>query len=190
MVHVMGIFGRVEELPSGVVLHELVSHVDERGAFTEVFRNEWDTAIDPAQWNYVRSAAGVLRGVHVHIRHSDYLMVVEGEAVIGVRDLRTGSPTFGVAATVDVTGGVLRAIEFPPGVAHGFCFSAPSAHLYAVSHYWDEADELGCRWDDEGLGIEWPDDSYLVSERDAQALSLDELMRVLEPHQPDLWSGN
>jgi dTDP-4-dehydrorhamnose 3,5-epimerase len=52
-------------------------------------------------------------------------------------------------------------------VAHGFLFHEPSLHIYAVSHYWDTADELGCRWDDPELGIPWPDAQPLISPRDA-----------------------
>ncbi len=170
-------------LPLGVDIHDLVDHADARGSFTEVFRREWPTAIEPVQWNYVRSEAGVLRGVHVHPRHRDYLLIVEGEAVVGVRDLREASPTFGVATTIALSATPMRAIEFPPGVAHGFYFPVQSVHLYAVSHYWDTDDELACRWDDSELGIEWPAEPRLVSQRDAVAAGLGELMRVLAPHQ-------
>lgn len=180
----------VNELPAGVKIHEMASHRDERGEFTEVFRSEWDTSIEPIQWNYVRSNAGVLRGVHVHVRHSDYLMVLDGVAVVGVQDLRTGSETYGQAATLRMTGQQLRAIEFPPGVAHGFCFLSPSAHLYAVSHYWDLDDELGCRWDDPALGIDWPDGPFLLSPRDESAPSLGELMDQLGPLQNELASNS
>jgi dTDP-4-dehydrorhamnose 3,5-epimerase len=170
-------------LPLGVDVHDLVDHEDERGSFTEVFRREWPTAIDPVQWNYVRSEAGALRGVHVHPRHSDYLLIVEGKAVVGVRDLRQASPTFGLAATVELSAAPLKAIEFPPGVAHGFYFPVASVHLYAVSHYWDTDDELACRWDDAALGIEWPGEPTLISDRDRSAQGLAELMLELEPHQ-------
>lgn len=173
----------MDGLPHGVVTHDFEVHSDERGSFTEVFRAEWPTAIEPVQWNYVRSNAGVLRGVHVHIRHSDYLTVVEGRAAIGVRDLREASPTAGVAAVVTLSDDRPQAIEFPPGVAHGFLFLEPSMHIYAVSHFWDTADELGCRWDDPELGIEWPAEPLALSVRDSEAPNLAELVRQLEPHQ-------
>jgi dTDP-4-dehydrorhamnose 3,5-epimerase-like enzyme len=57
-------------------------------------------------------------------------------------------------------------------------------HLYAVSRYWDTADELACFWGDAGLAIEWPFEPSLVSERDAAAPSLAELLTEIEPHQP------
>ncbi len=172
------------KLPSGVVLTDLAMHEDPRGVFTEIFRIEWSTGVQPVQWNMVSSEAGVLRGVHVHPTHDDYLIVTSGHATVGLRDLRQGSDTYGLATTVDVSGDALRAISIPHGVAHGFLFHEPSRHIYAVSHYWDTADELACFWGDEELGIDWPFEPTLVSERDASAQSLEDLLNEIEPHQP------
>jgi len=172
------------QLPQGVVVTELAMHPDSRGVFTEVFRVEWDTGVSPVQWNVVRSEAGVMRGVHVHPTHDDYLLIVSGQATVGLRDLRRGSDTHGTVATVDLSSDDLRAISIPHGVAHGFLFHTPSMHIYAVSHYWDNADELACFWGDEDLEIEWPFHPKLVSERDAATPPLAQLLTEIEPYQP------
>jgi dTDP-4-dehydrorhamnose 3,5-epimerase len=176
--------GKVVQLPEGVVLTDLTMHPDERGVFTEVFRKQWDSGVDPVQWNVVSSNKGVLRGVHVHPRHDDYLVILSGRATVGLHDLRRSSDTHGLAATAELSGDELRAISIPHGVAHGFLFHEPSMHLYAVSHYWDTADEVACHWDDEGLRIDWPFEPSLVSERDAAAPSLADLLNEIESHQP------
>lgn len=167
----------VTTLPHGVALHPFTVHADERGTLSEIFRDEWPTGVRPLQWNFVRSAPGVLRGVHLHVHHTDYLIVLEGCATIGLVDLRPGSPTERLATTVDLVGSEPRAIVIPPGVAHGFYFDVPSLHLYAVDHYWSPADELGCRYDDPGLGLRWPATPKLVSERDRALPPLDDLLR-------------
>jgi dTDP-4-dehydrorhamnose 3,5-epimerase len=166
-------------LPKGVIVRALVPHEDERGCFTEIFRDEWGLGVQPMQWNAVRSEAGTLRGVHVHLRHADYLVVPIGRATIGLGDLRPDSPSFGVVATVEMTGEHPSGIEIPPGVAHGFLFHEPSLHIYAVTHYFDPADELGCRWDDPDLAIPWPERPRLVSERDEAAGTYAELCAVV-----------
>lgn len=171
-------------LPAGVVVRPLESHVDDRGTFTELYRQEWATGVSPIQWNAVRSDGGVLRGVHVHMRHDDYLTVPYGRAAIGLRDLRRGSPTEGVSALVGLGGEDRAALVIPHGVAHGFYFSEPSLHVYAVTEYWDPSDELGCHWADPELKIPWPVTSARVSERDAASQSLRDLLRELEPSQP------
>jgi dTDP-4-dehydrorhamnose 3,5-epimerase len=171
-------------LPAGVRLHELEPHADERGVFTEVFRDSWQLEVAPVQWNVVRSDANVLRGVHVHHRHSDYLTLVAGRATIGLSDLREGSPTAGLGAAVELAAESPAALIIPPGVAHGFYFPEASVHMYAVSHDWDPSDELGCRWDDPELGIAWPCDEPLISPRDRALGTLSDLRAVVREKLP------
>jgi dTDP-4-dehydrorhamnose 3,5-epimerase len=166
-------------LPQGVYVRSLVGHRDDRGCFTEVFRAEWDTGVAPVQWNVVESQAGVLRGVHVHLLHDDYLIILSGRASIGLKDLRRESPTAGLATVVELNGERLQALTIPPGVAHGFYFHEPSRHLYAVSRYFDRADELGCRWNDPELAIPWPITEAATSARDAAAPPLSVLVQEL-----------
>jgi dTDP-4-dehydrorhamnose 3,5-epimerase len=171
-------------LPAGVTIRPLAMNRDERGSFTEVFRREWDVSVSPVQWNAVHSQTGTLRGVHVHIKHDDYLIVLSGKATVGLRDLRAGSGTEGLSALVEMDGDEPFALVIPHGVAHGFLFHAPSLHLYAVSEYWNVADELACHWADPDLELDWPAQPTLVSERDATAPSLAELLEQLAPAQP------
>ncbi|HXZ57961.1 MAG TPA: dTDP-4-dehydrorhamnose 3,5-epimerase family protein [Gaiellaceae bacterium] len=171
-------------LPVGTALVPLEPHRDERGVFTELYRVEWATGVEPVQWNAVRSEAGVLRGVHVHIRHDDYLTVPFGRASVGIRDLRRDSPTEGLATVVELGAERPAALVIPHGVAHGFYFHEPSLHVYAVSEYWDPEDELGCHWADPELAIPWPAGLARVSERDEQSPPLSDLLARLAPWQP------
>lgn len=169
-------------LPAGVELHELSPHGDERGVFTEIFREEWGSAAEPVQWNAVRSNAGVLRGVHVHLVHDDYLTIVDGRMILGLCDLRPSSPTYREALTLELDSASPRAVAIPHGVAHGFYFERDSIHVYAVSHYWNLDDELGCRWDDPGLAIPWTHENADISQRDADLQPLDQLIEELSAH--------
>ena len=162
-------------LPAGVILLPLTPHADSRGVFTELYRVSWELGVSPVQWNAVRSARNVLRGVHVHRQHTDYLTVVDGSATIGLHDLRPWSSTKGIGATVELGPETPAGLVIPPGVAHGFYFQEPSIHVYAVSREFDPMDELGCRWDDRDLGFEWPCSDPLVSERDRELGSLTDL---------------
>jgi dTDP-4-dehydrorhamnose 3,5-epimerase len=91
---------------------------------------------------------------------------------------------------IEADGEELQALVIPPGVAHGFYFPRPSLHAYAVSHYWNPLDELGCRFDDPELGITWPDPNPTLSERDKTLPPLAVLLRSLEAWRPaDPWKN-
>lgn len=156
-------------LPAGIHIQPLQAHRDERGAFTEIFREEWKVGCRAVQWNAVHSQAGVLRGVHVYITHGEYLVVLSGIMVPGLHDMRRHSRSVGWSRIITIDAAAPRAITTPAGVCHGFYFPVPSTHVYAVSAYWDPLDELGCRFDSAELGLPWPNSDPLLSERDRRA---------------------
>ena len=177
-------------LPAGVELYDLLPHVDERGVLIELWRETWQRGRAPVQWNAVRSRPGALRGVHVHIRHVDYLTLPIGLASIGLRDLRRESPTAGAVAVVKLDANTPEALTIPPGVAHGFFFHETSMNCYAVSELFNPADELGCRFDDTELGIPWPTRDVVLSARDHDLPPLRTLLQELEPHQDRLFRAS
>lgn len=98
----------------------LQPNLDERGSLIEIFREEWPLGARPVQWNAVLSHPGVLRGVHVHARHDDYIALIRGRVTIGLSDLRRGSPTHGLGILVEVDEGRPCALAIPPGVRMGY----------------------------------------------------------------------
>jgi dTDP-4-dehydrorhamnose 3,5-epimerase len=157
--------GRID----GVRVRPLAPHVDSRGRLIEIYREGWNSVCHIVQFNAVASEANVLRGVHVHVRHVDHLVLVGGRMTLGLHDLRPWSPTAGASARMEIVAAIPRAVVIPPGVAHGFYFSEPSMHVYGVSSYWDPNDEIACRWDAAELGLAWPTSAPILSERDKEA---------------------
>ncbi len=164
----------------GVVLHRLVRHDDDRGSLVELHRQSWLPGKTWVQWNTMASAAGVLRGLHVHRRHCDLLFVLDGRMRLGLKDLRRGSPTRMAEEVFEIDGADGLAVFIPNGVAHGFYLHRTTRHLYAVDQYFDQADELGCRWDDPAVGLFRDVRSPRISERDAHAPSLAALCAELD----------
>lgn len=171
-------------LPAGAVVHHLEAHLDERGSLTELFRRSWGTGPVPAQWNVSVSRAGVLRGVHVHVRRTDFLVVIRGRGRIGLRDIRLGSPTEGMAVVVDLPEDRPQALIIPPGVLHGFHFPVASTTVVGFSEEHEPQDDLACHWADPALEIPWGTNRVVISERDRNAPPLNRLLVALEPHQP------
>jgi dTDP-4-dehydrorhamnose 3,5-epimerase len=159
---------------AGVRRLSLEANPDPRGALTELCRHTWLEPHEvPVQWNLVRSGAGVLRGLHWHNVRFDYLVPVEGRIVVGLVDLRVGSPDERRATAVELRT-EREALVIPPGVLHGFFSPEPTLALYAITEFWDASDEFGVRWDDEDLAVPWPDelDEPTLSDRDAALPSL------------------
>jgi dTDP-4-dehydrorhamnose 3,5-epimerase len=154
---------------AGVKLLRLTPIEDHRGSLVELCRLSWlgDTTI--VQWNVVTSGPNVLRGMHWHNLHWDVIAAVQGRLTVGLTDLRIGSPTELVSELIEVDAGAPASVLIPPGVAHGFFSPAGSTVLYGVSRYWDPADELGVRFDDPDLSLDWdlPPGGPVISERDA-----------------------
>ena len=168
----------------GVRLLPLTPHRDSRGVLVEVFRAAWDVGVRPVQWSMLCSEPGTLRGLHVHPRHDDYLVVFEGRTSVGLKDLRQASPDFGQARLVEIDGRTPVALTIPHGVAHGFLHHERSLAVLGASAYWDPADELACCWDDPELGIPWGVQAPVITS--GSAGSYRSLLSALEPFQPFL----
>ena len=168
------------ELPHGVELVKLSTHTDDRGSFTELLRKNWLPSFEPTQTNYARSEENVLRGVHLHKSHSDFLIFVEGVAVVALRDLRKKSPTYFNGGLYEFTSKNLQGIFIPPGVAHGFYFPQGGAHIYMVDKYFDGSDEFGCAYNDPALELNWPTIAPKLSPRDKSLGTLTELITQIE----------
>lgn len=166
------------QAPAGVTLRRLEPHEDLRGRFTEVFAEHWGLGAEAVQWSVVDSGARVLRGMHLHRRHAEYLVVLRGVALVGLVDLRPGSPPSGAWSLYRLDAAEPALLAWPARVLHGWYSVEPTLHLQGVSEaYRDyaEDDNLRVRWDDPGLGIPWPDPAPVLSPRAAAAGGLDAL---------------
>lgn len=163
----------------GVLLFALRTFPDHRGSFTEDFRREWiPEGREMVQGNLSFSKVNVLRGLHFHRDQADWWTIVAGAAAIGLYDLRSGSPTHRIGTTVRLdTHEGLSALYIPAGVAHGFYAERDVILHYLVDAYHTGDDENGLAWDDPALGIAWPTDEPILSDRDRSNPPLREVLR-------------
>lgn len=168
-------------VPAGVRIELLKTNADDRGSLTELFRQQWyEGDKPPIQWNCVKSKSNVLRGVHVHHIHEDYLFVAEGRMLLALYDIRRSSTTFRQGTIIEVKGENPNIVSIPVGVAHGFYFPESALVFYGVTDYWDLKDELECRWDDPGLKLPWQITNPVLSTRDEEAGSLADMIESFE----------
>jgi dTDP-4-dehydrorhamnose 3,5-epimerase len=141
---------------------------DERGFFFETFRRTWiPEAREMIQGNCSFSTAGVLRGLHYHLKQADLWNVPVGQVRAALYDFRTTSPTRGATEIVEMGETNRVALYIPKGVAHGFLALRDSFMTYLVDELYDNSDELGILWNDPALEIAWsPTGPPSLSDRD------------------------
>ena len=167
----------------GAVIIEPAVFGDSRGFFLETYQVQRyldQAGIDQpfVQDNHSRSAKGVLRGLHYQKTkpQGKLVRVVRGEVFdVGV-DLRKDSPTFGCWQGVWLSEDNHRQLWLPPGLAHGFVVTSESADFeYKCTDYYAPEDEGCLIWNDPHVGIEWPLENPLLSDKDKAGLSFKEL---------------
>ncbi len=173
---------RLESKLEGVALIEPQVFGDERGFFVETFSlDSWTgLGVDATfvQHNHSRSSRDTLRGLHfqTHPGQAKLLRCPRGSIFDVAVDLRRDSATYG-----QWEGHVLddvnhRQLYVPVGFAHGFCVLSDVADVtYLVSSLYDPETEAGIRWNDPEVGVEWPTESPLLSQRDEEAPLLSEV---------------
>ena len=159
---------------AGVVLIEPRRLEDRRGVLLEQYRQSEFRANGIAdtfvQDNVSRSRRGTLRGLHYQrapAAQAKLVMALRGEIFDVAVDLRNGSPTFGQWVGAMLSSETSRMLYIPVGCAHGFCVTSEDAHVvYKMSREYAPQHERGVRWDDPAIGIAWPVQQPLLSERD------------------------
>lgn len=171
------------DLP-GVLVIEPQAFGDERGWFLEVWQEvRYGEAGLPARFvqdNASWSRHGVLRGLHFqHPRGQGKLIyVLVGEVFDVAVDVRADSPTFGQWTALTLSAENRKQLYIPPGFAHGFCVTGENAlFAYKCTELYAPESERTVRWDDPHIGIAWPLQAPLVSQKDSQGALLKDFPR-------------
>lgn len=157
-------------------------HGDERGYFSETFRDDWfltnvaDVKFVQENQSLSRSP-GVVRGLHFQSAPSEQGKLVRciSGAILDVAvDIRRGSPTFSKYVSAKLTAEEGNQLWVPAGFLHGFCtLTADTLVSYKVTAYYDPKADRGVRWDDPDIAVDWGFvDPTLLSGKDRQQPSL------------------
>jgi len=162
---------------AGLVLFTPRVFEDARGAFFEsyndgVFRAATGFDGSFVQDNHSISRRGVLRGLHYQrAPHAQgkLVRVVRGRVFDVAVDIRRDSPTFGRWEGVELSAENRLQFWIPPGFAHGFlALEDGTEFLYKVTTPWHKQSERTIRWDDPGIGVQWPIiEMPILSDKDA-----------------------
>ena len=157
---------------------------DDRGWFYEFYKEEAFTAAGITyrfvQENQSFSKKGVIRGLHMQLApyaQAKLVTVIQGKVLDVVADLRPGSKTFGQVYYCLLESSKRNMLMVPEGFAHGFAALEDSIFFYKCSNAYNRTAEQGVIWNDPQLNINWQVENPIVSEKDQQLPTLDELLR-------------
>ena len=159
---------------------------DHRGFFMESYHIEKFkfAGIDTnfVQDNYAKSVNNTLRGLHFQVKYpqAKLLRCLKGKVFDVAVDLRKDSPYFGKWVGEELSEDNKFQLYIPEGFAHGYYVITKTAEIaYKCSEIYHPEDEKGVQWNDPEIGIHWPSNKPLLSNRDAKWPFLNELQEDL-----------
>jgi dTDP-4-dehydrorhamnose 3,5-epimerase len=138
---------------------------DLRGWFNESFSERWLAHIgittrfvqDNLSWS---EQIDTIRGLHAQrppMAQAKLVSVMTGAIFDVLIDYRKGSPSFGQHRAVELSVDTPVLLYVPAGFLHGFLTLRPSTMVsYKVDNFYSQEHEIGIRWDDPSLAINWP----------------------------------
>jgi len=160
---------------------------DSRGFFSEVFRADQFEAlglpVSYVQDNHSGSSKGVVRGLHFQWDPpmGKLMRVTRGAAFLVAVDIRKGSPTLGKWVGIEASTENRRCVWAPAGFARGFCALSDETEIqYKCTGIYNGKAESGIRWNDPEIGIKWPLQNVIVSDKDNKARTLSEWLASAE----------
>ena len=149
---------------------------DDRGYFYESYNKSKFTdigiAVDFVQDNQSFSQKGTLRGLHgqaTPFAQGKLVRVIKGRVIDVAVDIRKGSPTYGQYFSIELSEENKLQFWIPEGFLHGFVtLENDTIFTYKVNNYYDKASEIGVKWNDPTLAINWQIDEseVLLSPKD------------------------
>lgn len=159
----------------GIRITETKSVTDARGTFIKFHPfGGLESSLDSVALS-INPTTGTVRGLHFQVEpfaEEKLITCIQGSIYDVVVDLRPKSRTFGKWASFELSAINALQVYLPKGIAHGFQTLAPNSIIhYSLSSTF--APEYSHAIDPFGdLGIGWPLEVNLVSERDVRGISL------------------
>lgn len=158
---------------------------DNRGFFLETYRKDqfkgFGLDINFVQSNHSGSVGGVLRGLHFQWEPpmGKLIWVSKGEGLLVAVDIRKGSVTFGKHVSLISSDENRKQLWAPAGFARGFLSLSDWCELqYMCTGIYNKNCEGGILWNDPELGIKWPIENPIISERDIIAPTLKDWVKT------------
>jgi dTDP-4-dehydrorhamnose 3,5-epimerase len=159
---------------SDVILVKPTAIEDNRGFFMESYHidkfKRGGIQCTFVQDNHAKSVQNTLRGLHFQINfpQAKLMRCLKGKVFDVAVDIRKDSSTYGKWVGEILSDENNHLLFIPAGFAHGYYVMSETAEIaYKCSEVYHPEDELGLRWDDPDIAIEWPTLDPILSKKDA-----------------------
>ena len=160
----------------GLLIINSLAYKDKRGYFKEVLKeNDIKSKFPFLVMSY--SKKNTLRGLHIQTINPQgkYVSVIKGKIFDVCVDLRQNSKTYGKYYSVILSEKNCKSIFIPPGFAHGFCsLDKENYVIYSCTKYRNIKSEIGIRYNDKDLKINWPKRKFIISDKDKKNILFSE----------------
>lgn len=165
----------IETRFKGVYIIQIEKIEDERGFFARSWcRKEFEEhGLNPklVQCNIsYNKKRGTVRGMHYQVapcEEAKLVSCIRGSIYDVIIDMRSGSLTKYQWLAVKLDASDYRMLYVPEGYAHGFqTLENDTVVFYQMTEFYHPEYAKGIRWNDPVLGIEWPIEETILSEKD------------------------
>ena len=162
---------------SGAYIIKLEKIEDHRGFFSRVWDRKifeekgLDSKIIQSSISFNKKR-GTLRGMHYQIEpyeESKLVRCTKGRIFDVIVDLRNDSKTFKNWISVELSESNYKMLYIPKGFAHGFQTLEDNSEVYyEITEISSPEHSRGFRYDDDAIGIKWPLDVSIISQKDKE----------------------
>lgn len=160
---------------------------DKRGYLFELYNSkkyEFLRLSRFVQENQTFSIKNTIRGVHMQKQpysQAKLVNVVKGKIMAVCVDLREKSETFGRHISLEMPEDEHKQLFVPEGIAFGFAtLSEESIVLYKLSKPYHPESQIGIRFDDPNLNINWMVNEPILSDKDLKLFSFREAIKLIK----------
>ena len=167
----------------GLFIVEPTVFADNRGELFEAYN---DIAFSSHGLNYkfvqdneAISKKGVLRGMHVNIKHpqAKLIRVLDGEILDVLIDLRKNSKTYMSCYSIILSAANKKQLYIPEGMGHGYLALTDARVLFKTTTHYFPNDEMGFAWNSKEITIDWGTTSPIQSDSDKKSMDLSEVWK-------------
>jgi dTDP-4-dehydrorhamnose 3,5-epimerase len=178
----------IKEICSEVYSIKPSIHEDNRGSFFELY-NKFNFTNLGFDINFLQDnisfsrEKNTIRGLHYQKpphEQSKFIYLISGSIIDIFIDIRKESINFGKCYNIKLNN-LGDGLFLPKGFLHGFCTLENNTIIgYKVDEVYEVESEIGLKWNDSQLNIQWPFiTSPIISDKDSNLLSWDEFIEQL-----------